>query len=268
MRRVVFHIHRIENYYASGDEEIRLHKDLAHRLEYLTTLHALSRHLSPGCTVLDACAGTGVYAFPLAEAGYHVTAGDLVPFHVQRIRESKQSALLDNIYQGDVLDLSRFPDETFDAVLCLGALYHLMREDERVRALTECMRVLRGGGTLLFSYINRNAVILNKFRTDAGRGELTDIIAHIRETGENGIFYTMDFGEPDNLAASCGIEKTAELATDGLMYPLKEAINAFTPGEFDLYLGYHLSVCEEPSLHGHSMHGLYIGRKREKEKKS
>ena len=69
------------DYYNNKDEDGRLAKRFA-SVEFLTTMHFLSEHLPKGCTVLDCCAASGAYAFPLAKAGYRVTAGDLIQKHV------------------------------------------------------------------------------------------------------------------------------------------------------------------------------------------
>ncbi len=57
--------------------------------------------------------------------------------------------------QGTALDLSRFPDHSFDAVLLMGPLYHLLTEAERRTALAEARRVLRSGGPLFAAFITR-----------------------------------------------------------------------------------------------------------------
>lgn len=42
-------------------------------------MHYLKKFIKKGSVILDGCAGTGNYAFPLAESGYEVVAGDVVP---------------------------------------------------------------------------------------------------------------------------------------------------------------------------------------------
>ena len=55
--------------------------------------------------------------------------------------------------QGDAMDLSRFPDNTFDVVFLMGPMYHIMSEKNRIRALAEAKRVLKPGGLLFTSFI-------------------------------------------------------------------------------------------------------------------
>ncbi|NLE70015.1 MAG: methyltransferase domain-containing protein, partial [Clostridiales bacterium] len=56
-------------------------------LERLTTLHVLGQELQPSSSVLDLGCGTGVYALPLAQAGHQVRAVDLVPHHIEQLKE-------------------------------------------------------------------------------------------------------------------------------------------------------------------------------------
>lgn len=252
----------IETYYSNGLEANRLFRDRTNYIEYATTLKYLTEYLQGCDTVLDCCAAGGVYAFPLAELGYHVTAGDLVQVHVDILNASDKRHLLDDVYKGDVRDMSRFSDETFDAVLCLGALYHLFTYDDRRQCVSECLRVLKPGGIFMFAYINANAVFVNHFNNpnvfDVDNDE------RILRDGVNDEFYVMGFGEPDMLMRGFNVDKVTDVGIDGLRYPLAERINSATDAEFEAYLRYHYATCEQPSIIGHSMHGLWIGRKIDK----
>jgi SAM-dependent methyltransferase len=248
----------LEQYYYNYDESGRLEKDNVHAIEYRTTLHFLNKYLKESVTVLDCCAGCGVYAFPLAEQGYEVTAGDLIKKHIDIINASEKRSLLKEVYTGNVLDMSRFANVSFDAVLCLGALYHLQTESEREMCIKECLRVLKSNGIFVFAYINRNAIFINHFKRNPSDIKESE---NIMKYGKNGIFYGMAFGEADNLAIKCGFEKITDIGTDGLIYPLYDEINSLDSEKFESFLKYHIAICEEPTTIGHSMHGLWIGRK-------
>ena len=239
----------IEEYYNRGGEAERLFRDRTNYIEYATTMKYLTQYLADSVTVLDCCAGGGVYAFPLSELGYKVTTGDLVQLHVDVLNSSDKRNLLADVYKGDVRDMSRFGNETFDSVLCLGALYHLFTEADREQCVRECLRVLKNGGIFMFAYINRNAVAINKFKFD------------VLKDGINGKFYTMNFDEPDKLMSGFDVTKLTDVGIDGLRYPLADRINSASDDEFNAYMEYHFATCEEPSIIGHSMHGLWIGKK-------
>ena len=64
--------------------------------------------------------------------------------------------------------------ESFDVVLLLGPLYHLVEREDRLRALREARRVLRQGGLVAAAAISRFASLLDglvsgHLRDDIGR---------------------------------------------------------------------------------------------------
>ena len=249
--------HYVQNY----NEQSRFTTDRAHSIEYITTMHFLLSYLPKGCTVLDCCAAGGAYAFPLAENGYKVTAGDLVQEHVDILNAKNENGLFESVYCGNVLDMSRFMDNQFDAVLCMGALYHLMNYEERLQCVSECLRVLKTGGVFMFAYINRNASYIHQFNQNILSLESQ---SEIWKNGKNELaemFYLMDFNEPQKLADNFPLEKITDIGINGLIYPLLNRINGATQEEFNAYMEYHLATCEQPSIIGHSMHGLWIGKK-------
>ena len=56
-------------YQTKGREELRLRKNSVQYLEFLTAAKYLEKYLPPASRVLDSCAGSGIYAFYLADAG-------------------------------------------------------------------------------------------------------------------------------------------------------------------------------------------------------
>lgn len=71
------------NYYNTYDEDGRLFRDHSHQIEWLTTMHYFHEMLPANSRIFDGCAGTGNYAFNLAEQGHKVVASDLVPHNVE-----------------------------------------------------------------------------------------------------------------------------------------------------------------------------------------
>src|SRR4051812_37832680 len=123
----------ILRYYTDGNEEERLLRS-AGRLERVRTQEILSRYLPrPPRRVLDAGGGTAVYALPLARDGYEVHLVDAVPFHVERanLLSNASDIPLASATVGDVRTLDA-GDESFDAVLMFGPLYHLTDPADRL----------------------------------------------------------------------------------------------------------------------------------------
>lgn len=55
-------------------------------------------------------------------------------------------------------DISQFKDESFDAVLCMGAFYHV-DHDERVLIIKKCLGVLKPDGLVLQQTQRRSILI-------------------------------------------------------------------------------------------------------------
>ncbi len=258
----------IDRYYETYDEETRLTRDNLHQIEFRTTLRFLEKHIPPRSAVLDSCAGTGAYAFPLAAAGHRVTAGDIVPRHAARMREKDAGNQLCEIYEGDAADLSRFADGAFDAVLCLGALYHL-REGAAERAVSEGARVLKPGGILALSYINPTGVyfaqLMRAIRKDdpAERRAAYRVLNQIEREHWDGFFHGVTVDEACGLAARRKVEPLEVVSAYPVYYNFYNGINDMSGEEFEKYLACHFETCADPAVARHAMHGLFIGRKSE-----
>lgn len=240
-------------------EDERLKKDKAHAVEFMTSLRYFDKTFPKGGRVLDACAGTGVYSFYLAKQGYQVTAGDLVEHNVCIMKEKQlQEPILSEIYSGSVLDLSRFEDNSFDVVLCMGALYHLRESAERERAVQECLRVLKPGGVFAAAYINKYAVILYSHEEQLSN---IDELLEYNEHGHKGIFCGSTPEEMCKLMSKVGLKTLYHIGTDGIAYLISSKINASDEEHFNKWLRLHFDTCEKESLLGYSLHGLYLGMK-------
>jgi ubiquinone/menaquinone biosynthesis C-methylase UbiE len=111
-------------YYRRGEEQARLEE--AHGLlEFERTIEILARHLpDPPATIADIGGGPGRYALWLADRGYEVEHRDLMELHVEQLQASLTGQHRVSTAVGDARALA-LPDESVDAVLLLGPLYHL-----------------------------------------------------------------------------------------------------------------------------------------------
>ncbi len=125
-------MNHVVNYYENYREENRITTNNARKIELVTTMHMLDSVIGEKKNILDCAAGTGVYAFYLADKGHHVTATDITPRHIDYIKnELKNKTYHVNTFVLDATDMSCFEDETFDVVLNMGPFYHLTDAGQR-----------------------------------------------------------------------------------------------------------------------------------------
>jgi 2-polyprenyl-6-hydroxyphenyl methylase/3-demethylubiquinone-9 3-methyltransferase len=106
-----------------------------------------------GARVLDVGCGGGLLSEALAKSGAQVTAIDLAPNLLKVARLHGLESWLKVEYRQSVVEA--LPDETpasFDAVTCMEMLEHVPDPASIVRA---CARLLRPGGRLFLSTLNR-----------------------------------------------------------------------------------------------------------------
>jgi SAM-dependent methyltransferase len=169
----------IQDYYATVDEGVRLTRSADGHLELIRTQELLRRHLPAApARVLDVGGGTGIHARWLHDDGYQVELIDPMQTHVDQARNAGLNARV-----GDARSLDA-DDHTYDVVLLLGPLYHLLDREERLLALSEARRVLRPGGLLAAAAINRFASLWeNTAYTALARPRVQEVVANSIATG-------------------------------------------------------------------------------------
>ena len=174
-------------HYNAGIERDRLLAGSSN-LEFERTKRIILRYLPRKHNiVLDVGGGPGRYSFWLADMGQSVHLVDVLPLHIRQARRSQRNAThpLASISLGDARRL-RFEDGSTDVVLMFGPMYHLVRNAERSKALSEARRVLRPRGLLFVAAISNFASMLD----GSARGFIKDpgfmkIIRNDLKTGQH-----------------------------------------------------------------------------------
>ena len=155
-------------YDAYGEREWpRLEATAYGRLQGIIHADFVRRYVGPGMRVLDAGCGPGRFSIAVAELGATVTALDLSERQLQLAKERLGEAgvldRVDGFVSADIADLSMLPDARFDVVICYGgALSYVC--DQRYRAASELVRVVRRGGVILTSVMSLNGAAANLVR--------------------------------------------------------------------------------------------------------
>jgi len=264
-------------HYQEGVERKRLLGGGASRLEYLRTSELLARYLPQApATVLDVGGGAGVYALPLAREGYSVHLIDAVPLHVEQAREASALQRDSPLASAQVGDARRlvWADNSVDAVLLLGPLYHLTSRDDRLRALKEAYRVVSPGGVVAAAAISRFAStydgLLRGFLEDT---RFQDIVErdvregqHRNPTGKPGWFTTAYFHLPEELhneATEAGLSVKALVGIEGPAWILPNLDSWLEdPQRRSTLLATIRRVETESSLLGATAHILVVGYRR------
>ncbi|MGN0627723.1 MAG: class I SAM-dependent methyltransferase [Oscillospiraceae bacterium] len=251
---------QINRTYDIFDEYKRLSRSKAARVEFLTTVRYIEKYLKPGMKILDIGAGAGEYSLYFAEKGYEVSALELADNNIAAFRRKIRPEHKIDLVQGNAVDLSHYGDGSFDMVLMLGPLYHLHRDEDRQKAISEAKRVCKNNGVLFFAFIENDMVFLTEMVFTPGfiKGNSYDHET-FKEEDFPFVFHTLDSCR--RILADGGIKVLHEVASDGVSELLEDRINSLGDEEYEIYLRYHFYCCEKPEMLGRSSHLLFVGKK-------
>ena len=266
---------RMVQYYGEADEALRLGSGWF-QLERERTRELILRHLPPApATIIDAGGGAGIYACWLSTRGYQVHLIDPVAKHVEQARAASSRQPhhpLASVEVGDARNL-RFADNSADAVLLLGPLYHLVEREDRLACLREAHRVVRAGGFVWGAGISHFASLIDSlshgFFDDPEFAPIVEgdlVTGQHRNPTSNPIYFTDAYlhrpGELSRefLAARFRVEEVVAIEGPGWLAPDFERLWN-DPQQRERLLAVVRKVEREPSILGATSHFMVIGRK-------
>ena len=264
----------ISAYYENAPEETRLEMGAA-QLEELRSRELILRHLLPApAVILDVGGAAGAYSFWLAERGYDVRLFDAVPrlVEIARQRNERAARKLAGCSIADARALPE-PDESASAMLLLGPLYHLVQAEDRRRALSESLRVLRPGGVLIAAGISRWASALDGLSRELLRDRDFGAIVerdlrdgnHRNTTERIDYFTTAYFHRPEDLrreVGDAGFDVEGLYGVEGPGWILSDLADRWKdPERREILLQVARALESEPSVIGCSAHLIVVGRK-------
>lgn len=259
----------VEEFYDSAyDEWGRLDR---HRIEFEITKKVLKDYVKEGSRVLDVGGGPGRYSIYLAQQGHKVTMADLSGNMVRQAEENAKRAgiTIDRFIKANVLDLDNYLyDDVFDAVLCMGPMYHLLDENERREAIGQCLNHLKPGGIFVASFISSYAPIIDYLK------KAPENIAEYKEQCLNYLVdgrnfkgsgftdaYFIDPEKVEGLFSGFPIETIRVMAAEGLGAICESSLMQLPEEAFMEWMDLLYRIADRTPLLGACEHLIYIGRK-------
>ncbi|MBR5680470.1 MAG: class I SAM-dependent methyltransferase, partial [Clostridia bacterium] len=197
------------------------------------------KYLPKGGALLDSAAGRAQFCFRFAEAGWEVTAGDLIADRVEALKADPRASLVKEFYCASSRNLSRFASGSFDAVVSLGPIYHMSSRGERESFVRESVRVLKDDGYFAFSFMTPFAMTIGQFltavRTEDNRDRLKEFrkLTNVERSHNVDMFYGLTTEEMTDFSREYGLEILTVASTYGMLYNMVEEVAAMSDEEYE-----------------------------------
>lgn len=254
---------KLIKYYNKFNEDKRL-KTRHGQVEFITTIKYIDDILRNRiqAKIIDIGAGTGAYSIYLANKGHDVTAIELVKHNLKVIEQktNKVKTIL-----GNATHLDKIKDESFDLTLLLGPMYHLLTEEEKIKALYEAKRITKKGGFIMVAYLmNEYGIIIHGFRDkniiESKNKKLVDNDYKIKKDKDD-LYSFMRIEDINRLNDLVSLKRIKIITPDGPSNYIRSVLNKLTKEEFEIFIDYHLKNCERQELIGAGAHTLDILKK-------
>ncbi|MDE6880143.1 MAG: class I SAM-dependent methyltransferase [Oscillospiraceae bacterium] len=246
-----------------------------HPFEFLLTTWMMDQYIRPGDSVLDIGGGPGRYSIYFAEKDCTVTLAELSGGNVELARKkAAEAGVALTAHAVNCLELETLELGQFDHVFLMGPLYHLLEEEDRVRAVEIALRHLKPGGKLYVSfillfaniiyYLQNGGALVEEWENPAAAA-VKDAVASGRDWG-GPAFTTAYFYHQRNILSfmECfGLEKLHFFGQEGILAPNYREILKRDPAEIERWVELAKKYIEVPELLAYSEHAMYIGRKGE-----
>ncbi len=251
-------MNQIEKYYNKFNE----HKRLTSRhgiVEFTISMEFILKHLSlignKPLNILDVGAGTGRYSGYLNSLGHNVTAVELVKKNLSVLKQNYPNVTAS---LGNATNLKKFNDNSFDAVILFGPMYHLHQKEEQLMALAEAKRVVKSGGVIFVAYllssyaVVRHGFMDNTIHEEIERGKL-DKNFNIISCEEDLYFYT-NLNYINQLNNEVNLKRLEIISPDGPTDYIRQHINKLSEQNFNIYLDFVRQNATNPHTIGASSH--------------
>ena len=179
-------------FYEEGREYNRLRTDIG-LIEFERSKEILLENLpTPPAAIYDIGGAYGEYSWWLASLGYEVHLFDLSETNIKMSKKLAKEYPGCSLAASEVCDARKVPraDNSADAVLLMGPLYHITDYEERIRAIRESFRLLKKGGVLFSAALTPYSVLLDNLTVYSPNGgsylENPDFLAMVERELKDG----------------------------------------------------------------------------------
>lgn len=246
-------------YYNKFNEAKRLNSKHGN-IEFITAMKYIKKYLKKDDKIIDIGAGCGKYTLSLYDEGYNIEAVELVKHNLKVIEKKNKNIKLYNL---NALDLSKIKDESYDITLLFGPMYHLIDDNDKIKALNEAKRITKSGGYIFVSYcLNEFAIIKHGFIDNniLNCSSLIDNKFKIKPNKED-LYSFVRLDDINYFNKVTNLNRVKIVSQDGPTEYIKKVINKMDDKTYDLFIKYHFSTCERKELLGAGRHVLDILKK-------
>lgn len=243
---------------------------IADRPEFLITCRFLDRYIKKGDKILDIGGGPGRYTMHLAEKGCDVTLFDLSDKNISFAKaKAEEMNLHIHTVCGDACTADEVVKEQFDHILLMGPMYHLLKKEQRIKAINAALKLLKPNGIIYISFINMIAgmIYAMKFNpitiTDKSEREFYHTVTKNKSfAGE--AFTQAYFSKQTEILPfmkQFPLKKLHFFGQEGMLSPCENNIMSQPPEVVNAWIDFCEKTCERKDLLSWSEHLMYIGRK-------
>jgi ubiquinone/menaquinone biosynthesis C-methylase UbiE len=246
------------------------------RIEYEVVLYYLDHYLPPTGLILDLGGGPGRYTLYLARKEYQVVLLDISSANIQFARDKIQKAGVSRWVRqaavADARDLRFIPDHTFDALLCMGPLYHLPKLEDRLQCLRECHRVMKPGAPLFLTLLPRCTYLRDALRAGNFEPSVQTGLSAIEEILERGTsslsqvpnMYFCHPEEAEDWLELSGFELIKLVSTHGFASFMDDRVNQLSKNAstWSVLLKLVLATCTDPNSFSAAEHLFGIAKRK------
>lgn len=256
--------------YYDSNPEMEWNRLEGFSFEFLITKFMMNKYLKPNSKILDIGGGPGRYSLHFANLGHDVTLVDLSEANV-RFAFSKASELGLSIkgHVCDARDLSGLMlEDKYDYILIMGPMYHIFKEEERIKVIEEAKKYLKKDGLIFVSFIQLFAGILYylsecpELLINEPNQEFFQYLFQ-NQTWTGTAFTEATFiklAEIKPFMERCGFQTISIFGQEGISSSNDFRLRSLSETERALWLDLCQRLCEQDQYLAMSSHIMYIGK--------